>query len=121
MTSWQVYWWLKLDGFKDFFATVAFFSFFTAIITFIIYKGMSCSEYEDTREQACKLKSYKIFAIILIISTILYYILPSTKQMATIYILPKIANSEIAKELPDDLKDMYDMAKEYLKDKFSDK
>ena len=41
--------------------------------------------------------------------------IPTKQEAAVIYLLPKICNSEIAQELPGDLKSLYDMAKEYLK------
>jgi hypothetical protein len=42
-------------------------------------------------------------------------LIPTKQEAAVIYLLPKICNSEIAQELPGDLKSLYDMAKEYLK------
>jgi hypothetical protein len=43
--------------------------------------------------------------------------LPTTKEMATIYVIPKIANSNFVNEtLPAEMKDIYGMAKQWMKE-----
>ena len=47
---------------------------------------------------------------------IFHNMIPSTKEMATIYVIPKIANSTFVNEtLPAEMKDIYGMAKDWMK------
>lgn len=49
-------------------------------------------------------------------SFIIVILLPTTKQLAAIYIVPKIINSSIIQEtLPNEIKELYGLAKDYFK------
>lgn len=47
---------------------------------------------------------------------VLYAAMPTTKEMAFIYVVPKIVNSEmVQKEIPKEVKELYFVAKDFLK------
>ena len=66
-----------------------------------------------------RLKRFIVFPILLIV---LHHMLPTTKEMAVIYVIPKITNSNFVNEtLPAEMKDIYSMAKEWMKETIVDK
>lgn len=53
------------------------------------------------------------FAVVFIV---LHAATPTTKEMAFIYVIPKIVNSEmVQKEIPKEVKELYPIAKDFLK------
>jgi ABC-type dipeptide/oligopeptide/nickel transport system permease component len=62
-------------------------------------------------------KCLKIFFILAIFIEILHSFIPTTKEMAAIYIIPKVANSQFVNEtFPNELKEIYGMSKDWMKD-----
>jgi len=61
-----------------------------------------CCEIENTRELLYKFlkKIYKIVSVFLIFLIIFLTFCPSTKQAATIYLLPKITSNKSMQQLP---------------------
>ena len=112
LTSELIYWITRLDGIWNFCLATAivsgtFLGFFTGV--------ERMSKLIDDKRLVLSLK-YLWFWLIPITFSILLVFIPTTKEMAMIYVLPKIANSEVVKELPEDFKTIKDMAMEKMKD-----
>jgi uncharacterized membrane protein YtjA (UPF0391 family) len=63
-------------------------------------------------------KAIKIFIALLVVFGSIYCFLPTSKELAFIYVVPKIAESSVIQE---DVPRLYDMAIEYMKKSISDK
>lgn len=93
VTSSTLYWITRCDGFVAF--GVIFFVLFAAAIIFltnhiIFYESEMCAKF-----------AWFASAIGLILSASIALFVPTTKEMAAIIVIPKIANSETVKELGD--------------------
>jgi len=94
MSPWELYWLLKLDTIGTLFQLPAFFLALGLLIAIIGYISCRLSEYGNYEEQLKIIK--KIIFICLPIEFIFIIVavfLPSTKQMATIIVVPKIINA----------------------------
>jgi len=107
MTEWQIYWWLKLDDIQGVLVVIGVLGFCGCLFTWI---GYFLNDIQN-------IKALIIATIVISLICIVATFMPSSKQYALIRVLPAITNSEIAKEVPADLKELYDMAKKYLKEK----
>jgi len=96
------------------------------IIIFLVRKD-ECSKLEEKKQKEeidwCNnkisrcYKCLKTFFILAIAVEILYSFIPTTKEMAAIYIIPKVANSQFVNEtFPNELKEIYGMSKDWMKD-----
>jgi len=101
MNAWQVYWFLMLDSVSTasgLIAVVVGLVLSFSVIFYFICKFDGDEDVVRITEQINKIL-IPIFAITFLLSIFL----PTTKQMATIYILPKIANNEQVQQIPDKL------------------
>ena len=124
MSSWDIYWLLKLDdirsflGFADFpFIMATFLGLLPLIFVWI------CS-FEQKSEGDRRISNYRwhvvvawVFCIIAWFSiSVLHALTPTTKQMATIMVAPKIINNDfVQEELTGDAKEIYDLGVAYIK------
>jgi len=92
LTSWQVYLWLKLDNLNLLFGFAACFCFLYALAVLLLASG-TADHWEEFLDLARKLR-FKLAVLFSVLFFVLYIFLPSTKQFALIYILPKVANSK---------------------------
>lgn len=86
-------------------------------IGLIVASACSFMSYSDSDRKTAKMAVggvRSVFVPALLIALALNFV-PTSKQYAMIKIFPKIANSDIAKEMPQDAKEIYQMAKDYLK------
>lgn len=68
----------------------------------------------DNMKKSKKLRNISLFFAVLFM--ILQAATPTTKEMAFIYVVPKIVNSDaVQKEIPKEVKELYIMAKDFLK------
>lgn len=122
MTELQVFWWLKLDSILTFVQIVAFISGLFLVIVLIYTAVGFCSSVDD--EDRIKYKKAHNFlnrillptTTVILVLSVLCVLIPTTKQYTVIKVFPKIVNNEVIQQIPDDLKDMYSIAKEYVKD-----
>lgn len=121
ITTSEIYWILKLDAIQNVFLT---FSFLTGLfgLAMAIFWGVhsSMDEYFDNEKKAaaCKKRFFitvPIFALLVIVTAMI----PSTKQMAAIKVIPAIANSEIVGELSADAKELYRMGINAIKEQLT--
>lgn len=120
ITPMQMYWFLKLDDIRA--ACGLSVGLMAAIV------GFSLLTYFNEDERSIKKKAIAgvVFGIFIgALSSAALIFLPSTKQMAAIYVVPAIANNEKIQQIGGKTLDisnqLLDLTKEYLKDKAKDK
>lgn len=121
ITPMQMYWLLKLDdicGFSIVVLTVALLVFFFCTIGILAFCDKLCNRKRITKTRNIAL------CVALFFGSIAMFV-PSTKQMAAIYVVPAIANNEkiqkIGGKALDISNQLLDLTKGYLEDKVKDK
>lgn len=130
ITPSQIYWLAKLDDIRSFFID----GFLSGIILVLVVLGVVASviltivylaTYDEIDEGTSNVikrtrnMSYGVLitGIILgIVTNLIAAFIPSTKQMAAIVVIPRIANSEAVSELGDLGKDLVGLAKEWVEE-----
>ena len=130
ITPSQIYWLSKLDDVKYLFDggtldgmsfAICFISFIAAMFVTIglIVGGNGMNESEKANVTRLRNISWKVviasFAVQLACGIVSTFV-PSTKQMAAIVVIPRIANSETVSELGDLGKDLIVLAKEWVEE-----
>ena len=118
ITTSTLYWILMLDNISK---TIAGFAIIMGIlcVVFIVF-APPMSNFED-KETRRIMKLSIIPGVLAMFFFALFALTPTTKQMATILIAPKLINSEfIQKDLPKETKELYGMAKSYLKQQITE-
>lgn len=117
ITPMQMYWLLKLDDIR----TLCAFLIGFAILVIVI--SLTACEDERLKKKATICFLLGFFGLALSGCAITF--LPSTKQMAAIYVVPAIANNEKIQQIGGKTLDisnkLLDLTKEYLEDKMKDK
>jgi hypothetical protein len=112
MTSWEMFWLLKLDVLDDVFLGLGLVFIFVPIIIIGIINGC----YEGNSEKSPKaIKLWKLLFVTLPLGFLLAFssaFIPSTKEMAAIIVVPKmitaIDKNEQLKKMPDKLINLAD-------------
>lgn len=104
MNAWQVWIWLSLDSIHILLSWLGFGGIF--VTPFLC--AIAC---EDNSKRLFRIA--KILGVVTGVSILLAVLLPTTKQAAVIYAIPKLANSSI---ITNDVPEVYGMAVEKLKD-----
>lgn len=121
MSSWDVYWLLKLDDFGDALKGAIIFSV-CIIIAFIAlaagYLGDIKDKESEKYKKETKFANKVLFALSFLFAlfVLLRVFIPSTKQMAVIYVAPKIASVENLDKISAESKEIYGLAKTWLKE-----
>lgn len=125
ITESSMYWILKLDDIRDFAFTLGAIGTFPAVAFLIFFlasklaKDEFCSDYVQVGRICGRLAVATI--ILTLFLHLSYTLLPTTKQMAMIKVLPAIANSEIVGEMSADAGELYRMGVNAIKEQLSDK
>lgn len=109
ITSWELYWITRLDGILNASIGVAVLGFVVALFSSLV---LFIEEKEKARPWIKRgfITGFLFGAIAVLI--------PSSKEMAAILVLPKIANSQlIQQKIPQEAAELYTMAKEWMKEK----
>lgn len=121
----MMYFIVKLDSMIHFFDIISNISIgFIAVCIIAIGISVMAIEGEgneaDAEMIAFRRKGWSVckkFIATLIACSFITSFLPTTKEMAAIYVIPKVANSQFVNEtFPNELKDIYGMSKEWMKD-----
>lgn len=140
ITPSQIYWLTRLDGIKELLTETTSFGHFivgcllalAALVTIHIvfasngsidwYHGRTVDEMEKAkdkwrvvRKQLLKYCLPITFAVLIVSKTVNTFI-PTIKEAAAIYVIPMIANSEAAQQLPDVATEFVVLAKDWLKE-----
>lgn len=116
ITSWTMYWVLILDSIITFFGILLAGSIGTIVISCSVFlanaPAMTDAEQELTKQATICLRC-AIISFLICLSALTF--IPTTKQMATILIVPAVASSELVqKTIPEETKELYTLAKEFL-------
>lgn len=130
ITASQIYWITRLDPTRSLLGDclapiLALLCFVAVLIWFVGFMRWSCDcksskdhhNYSPTiHDQITNGKrSTFIFLILLVVLAISRSLLPSTKEMAMIYVTPKLINSEFMRtDLPREFGELYSLAKQYF-------
>lgn len=120
MTIFDVYLITILDNIKYCCKGAIIFTIICLVISFIVW---AIAILSDEVQTVVRYRFFPILcAIILSLSTFLTMLAPSSKQMAVIYIVPKIVNNQTVQQLPSHLMKLLDSYIENLmKDDDGDK
>lgn len=120
ITPMQMYWLLKLDDIRAFCAFLVGFAILAIVVSLTAYRD---DEDEKVKKTATAGFALGLFSLGLFGGALTF--LPSTKQMAAIYVVPAIVNNEKTQQIGGKTLDisnqLLDLTKEYLKDKVKDK
>ena len=118
ITESSMYWILKLDDFCTLFKVFVFLTGIFSVVVAISSAVKAANVYDDDDRKFVETTKKYFFrsAILTIILALIIALLPSTKQMAMIKVLPKIANSEIVGEMSADAKEIYRMGIKAIKE-----
>lgn len=117
ITHWTIYLILMLDNLKVLFICFLMLS----TLTLVIISALTIADITDKgSKQLWRCLRSSIASFLFFASAVA--LIPNTKQMAMILVIPKIANSEFVQEtLPQEAKELYAIAKEALKEIFKEK
>ncbi len=124
MITFDIYLIMILDNIKYFCYGIIVFTTVCLVISFMIwlislyhFQLFTDDEFENTNY----IKKYKFFPIVCIIlltlSAVINMIIPTSKQMAIIYIVPKVVNNETIQQLSGNSMKLLD---KYIKDLLND-
>ena len=118
ITASEIYWILKLDDIR-----VMLFVFIGCfgIFAFISVAGWGIhAEFHNDTADSCK-KGFFYSACLALLLAIPATMLPSTKQMATIKVIPMIANSQAIQTMSNDAKEIYTLGIKAIKEQLTGK
>lgn len=116
ITPMQMYWLTRLDGFKCVLEAPAFVIAAIAVVYGVaaiacLLAALEWSDEGDKRDALRKLKTVGVLSFAAFLLFTLSAFIPTTKEMAAIIIVPKIANSEKVQDAGNRL---YDLAVEWM-------
>lgn len=118
MSAFDLYIILKLDNIIAFFGVTAMCFFGFSIVNLIIWGVNSDATHTNWNSEIiaknCKKRAYTSFPIAVLLFLIAI-VLPSTKEMAIIKVVPIIAKSEALHKVTGDAKELYDLGIEAAK------
>lgn len=130
VTEFDIYIMTRCDYLSNFFLIAMIFSALCFVLLSIIgFTFSSIYRFEEYNDKICKkqeemiekflsriTKTRNLSFVLLILFSIGIVVTPTTKEMAFIKVVPMIANSDfVSKELPNEVREIYVMAKDYLK------
>ena len=127
ITESTIYWITRLDKFHVTAGVLLGISFMVLLICIVVccvdknqLDEIYSKEYRERikREMkiAIKIACYSVFYIVMCASVLIF--VPTSKEMALIKVLPAISNSKfVSDELPKDVKEIYELAKDAIKNK----
>ena len=119
ITASEMYWILMLDGIHILFVIGVVIPILLIVATLFFVPLALDLEFEASVKFIRKVV-WRL-GVIAIISALAAAFTPSTKQMAMIKVVPAIVNSDIAKEVSGDAKELYKLGVESIKNKLQGK
>lgn len=110
ITPATLYWITRLDGINCLCAIVAVFSTLAFVIGVIMW--IANLDYNDDYSEAGK-KIAKVTGIVSALALTIGLFVPTSKEMAMIYVVPHITESQVIKQ---DIPEVYDLGVKALKD-----
>jgi len=102
ITSWDIYWITRLDS-ASFVLAAVFIISIIAIVVLLIARACLAEPYYawEKKFNAEWLTPLKITLAMAMLSGFISLFIPTTKEFAAIYLIPKIANNEQVQKIPD--------------------
>lgn len=125
MSGFMLYLFTRLDSFCSLLsglAAVSIICLFVLSMLYLIFKKLDGRYYDAEEERYVKVYEKhikKLLRLVFILAT-LKMLIPSSKEAALIYVIPKLSNSEITDKLKKDVPDIYNLAMEAIKEKIID-
>lgn len=120
ISSFELYVLMKLDAFSDYFMSMGIL-FLIVVSCLVIHALISCDCNFNSGDEKYLLRTKRLTRykkMVIAPAAIIFFavMLPTSRQVAALYILPKVINSDfIQKDLPADANEIYTLAREYLK------
>lgn len=116
ISPFEVYLWLQIDAFRDVMFVLVVVAFIGCIATMVRFTDTFADD--DARSKGLKL--FKRCLIVCVSMFIMGMAIPSTKNIAVMFIMPKIVNNKDVREIPELAMKMFmDKMREWEKE-FSD-
>lgn len=112
ITSWEMYWFTRLDGVHDSAIAVLVLASVAALFCAVGY-GVAVSEEDDSMLRRVR-PMLVLTLLAMTVGAAAAILVPTTKEMAAIKVVPLIANSESVKKIGDVGNNMLDLANEWL-------
>lgn len=124
MTSWQLYWLMRLDSIGCFFSVISIILILASVIVLIIATFNKSMAYGGNSDAIRALKYFQTFLKMIpfiIVTSLITIFVPSTKEMAAIIVIPRLYKSltenKKLTEIPDKVFDLANSWLEELKPK----
>jgi hypothetical protein len=117
ITESAIYWVLKLDELRGICVVVCVISGLLSCGSLIGWIVNAMDKDDVKSAKSLFFKAISVFMLGLVIGALL----PSTKQMAMIKVIPAITNSEFAADMSKDAKELYKMGIEAIKEQLTNK
>lgn len=124
ITTTQMYWLTRLDNVHDLLCGILVATFIAlGILSVIAGIATFVSDTEEDRQKAAFARRVWLgAALIALISGLIHVFTPTTKELAAIIVVPKIANSTLVTEkIPQELSELYTLAKQYMIESLKEK
>jgi hypothetical protein len=121
ITESELYWILKLDDIRDLLTGCTVALGITSVVLIVMTIAQICEEdlFDDIPWRRSLFARLAVY-ITLIVFSIALVLIPSTKQMAVIKGVPAIVNSDVTKNVSSDVKELYKLGVDTLKEKLTD-
>lgn len=117
ISSWTLYWILALDNIKDFCTSIMIVTTIALVLTSTILVTNSLAPLIEGKPLRAYKCSLYITLVLFFGSLIARALLPSTKQMAAIIVVPAVVNSKIVQEdIPNEAKELYKLTKDAVEE-----
>lgn len=101
MTELHIYLLARLDFFREVLKVLLLFSFVFCFIGIVMGLNGSHRNDDNAKNTAKTMLCYSL--PILLLTTILAILVPTTKQLAAIYLIPKVVNNEQVQKIPENV------------------
>ena len=120
ISGWQVYMILKLDAIRGMFLTGTIISGVIAVLLTVMLVSYRITEDppddRDRRIVTYLFRNILKAASMFLLFFMLTVLIPTTRQFALIYIIPKVVNSDfVQKDIPAESRELYELGKDMLK------
>ena len=115
ISAFELYFILKLDDFRQFFDMLSLFGGIGVVLVCICCIACFIKNDCEGTDHKYPTRFFKFLIPILVIPLLIRATLPSTKQMAVIAIVPKIATYENLDTVSKESKELYELAKDYFR------
>jgi len=118
ITSWQIYWFTRLDIIRCMAFIFAFFGSIAVVIAGFVSAVTNNPSEEDDHIAATRIFKWSLPFFIFGIFTLSF--VPSTKEVAAIWAIPKVINNPQVQSIGTNTLNIAEIGVQYLRDKIKD-